>query len=173
MPTKEKAVQIEWAKEQFEKSGGVVVSHYSGLTVEELNELRAKLRATGTTHKVVKNTLAKIAIKGTEREGLSEYLKGPAVISFLPEDFVAPTKVLADFAEKHEKLQILGGFFEGAAASAEEVIAISKLPSREELLTKLASTLNNPITGLVRVLNGNIQGLATALSAIKDQKEAA
>ena len=173
MPTKAKEEKIAVVKKHFEDSGAVVVSHNLGLTVEEVNELRSKLRAAGTAHKVVKNTLAKIAIQGSDHETLGEVLSGPTVLSFMPEDFVAPTKVLADFAKDHEKLQILGGFFEGAVASPEDVVAISKLPSREELLGQLVRTLNGPITGIVRVLNGPLQGFATALGAIKDQKEAA
>jgi large subunit ribosomal protein L10 len=173
LPTKQKAADIEWAKNQFEKSGGVVISHYSGLNVADANELRKKLRESGAVHKVVKNTLAKIAIQGSDMEGLSEFLNGPSVISFLPEDFIGSTKVLADFAKDHEKFVIQGGYFDGAVASVDDVVAISKLPSRDELLAMLARTLNGPVTGLVRALNGNIQGLVTALSAVKDQKEAA
>src|SRR5690606_25757541 len=157
----------------FEKSGGVVISHNLGLKVEEVNELRNKLRAAGTTHKVAKNTLATIAVKGSDRESLAGYLSGPTVVSFLPEDFVAATKVLADFAKDHEKLVIQGGYFDGEVTDAAGVVAISKLPSREELLAKLAGTLNNPITGIVRVLHGTLQGFATVLGAIQDQKEKA
>ena len=173
MPTKQKNLDIAWLKEKFEGSGAVVVSHNLGLKVEEVNELRNKLREAGSSHKVSKNTLSRIAIQGSDREGLAVYLSGPTVVSFLPEDFVGATKILADFAKDHEKLAIQGGYFDGEVTDANGVIAISKLPSREELLAKLAGTLNNPITGIVRVLNGTLQGFATVLGAIQEQKEKA
>lgn len=153
MPTKEKEVELAAFREQIKGASAVLISHNNGLTVSEVTELRKKLRDAGIKHKVVKNTLAKIAAKEAGMEGLSKYLEGPTVISSTTGDIVAPARILAGFAKDHEKLVILGGFIEGKEQTAKDILAISVLPSKEELIAMLLRTLNGPVSGLARVIN--------------------
>src|SRR5258708_2950329 len=166
MPTKEKASTIEMVKKEFDGATSVVVSHYRSLTVEEINDLRKRLRGVKAVHKVVKNTLAARAAKETKLESLVKYLEGPTVLTITKGDTAAAAKILIDFAKEHENLKIMGGVFEGKETSKEEIKAISLLPPREVLLTKLVCSLNSPLVRLVRVLNGPIQSLATVLKAV-------
>jgi len=172
MPTKEKESELQNFREILQGAKAVLVSHTKGLSVSEVTELRKKLRDAGVTHKVVKNTLAKIAVREAKMEGLVKLLDGPTVISVSKGDIIAPAKILTAFAKDHDKLVILGGVIEGKDASAKDVVEISSLPSREELLAKMLGSLNSPITGLVRVLNGPIQGFVRALHAIEEKKAA-
>lgn len=173
MPTKEKEVELAAFRDQLVGAKAVVISHNKGLTVGEVTELRKKLRDAGIRHKVVKNTLAKIAAKEAGMVGLDKYLEGPTVISSTTGDIVAPARILAGYAKDHEKLVIMGGFIEGKEHTAKDIIAISVLPSKEELLAKLLGSLNSPISGFVRVLNGPISGFVRALNAIAQKKAAA
>jgi large subunit ribosomal protein L10 len=173
MPTKEKEVELKRFREILDGAKSVVVSHASGLSVAEVTDLRKRLRDAGVTHTVVKNTLAKIAARDAKMEGLNKLLEGPTVISISKTDIIAPAKILTAFAKEHDKLVILGGIIEGKDATAKDVVEISTLPSREELLAKLLGSMNSPITGLVRVLNGPLQGFARVLHAIEEKKAAA
>jgi large subunit ribosomal protein L10 len=172
MPTKEKAAAIAEAKEIFAGATSVTVSHYSKLTVEEINELRSKLRKAKVVHKVIKNTLAIKAAKESNLEALVKFLEGPTVLTVAKGDISAPAKVLVDFAKDHENFKIRGGVVEGKEASVEDFKAIANLPSREVLLAKLAGSLNSPITGLVRVLSGPQTGLVRVLNGIAQKKAA-
>ena len=172
MPTQEKKQVIDALTEELKNSDAVIVSHYRGMSVEQNNALRKKLREAGIRHKVYKNTLAKIAAKAAGKEEISEFLTGPTVVTLGSGDIVAPAKILVDFAKECDAFKVLGGVIEGKKASAEDVKAIASLPSREELLAKLLGSLNSPISGLVRVLNGPLQGLHTVLTAISEKKSA-
>jgi large subunit ribosomal protein L10 len=173
MPTKEKEESLKFFRAQLDGAKAVVVSHNQGLSVADVTELRAKLREAGVTHKVVKNTLARIAVKEAGMESLSKILSGPTVVSISKGDVVAPAKVLVNFAKDHEKLVILGGVIEGKPATAKEIAEISALPSKEELVAKLLGSLNSPVTGLLRVINGPATSLVRALNAIVEKKAAA
>jgi len=173
MPTKEKETELTKFRETIKGAKAVVVSHASGMTVSQVTELRKQLREANVTHTVVKNTLARIAAREVNMEGLAKLLDGPTVISISKTDIIAPAKVLANFAKTNDKLVILGGVIEGKDATAQDIVDISTLPSREELLAKMLGSLNSPITGLVRVLNGPLQGFVRALGAIADKKSAA
>lgn len=173
MPTKEKEESLASFREVIKGAKSVVVSHASGMTVAEVTELRKKLRDAGVTHTVVKNTLGRIAAREASMEGLAKLLNGPTVISVSKTDVVAPAKVLANFAKDHEKLVILGGVIEGKDATAKDIVDISSLPSKEELLSKMLGSLNSPITGFLRVLNGPVTGFVRVLNGIAEKKAAA
>lgn len=173
MPTKEKELAIEALTKDLQGATAVYVTHFNGLTVSEITELRKKLRETGAVHRVAKNTLAIRAAKQAGVEGLEAHLSGPTALTISKGDIVASAKVLVTFAKDHVKMAILGGMVEGKPADAKDVAVIATLPSKEELVAQLLGTLNSPITGLVRVFNGPTTSLVRVLGAIADKKAAA
>lgn len=149
---------------------GVIVD-YRGITVDADTKLRKQLRESGSTYKVVKNTLLSLALKEAGIDGLDPVLEGTTAIAFNAEDYVAPAKILNDCAEKGKTLKIKAGFVDGKAASADEIKTLATLPPKEVLLSQVVRGLNGPITGFVTVLNGTLKGLVVALNAIAEQKQ--
>ena len=131
----------------------VVLVDYRGLTVEQDTELRKQLREAGITYKVYKNTMMNFAFKGTDCEALLPYLEGPSAVAISTEDATAPARVLCKFAKTANALEVKGGIVEGIAYDANGIIEISKIPSREELLSKLLGSIQSPITNFARVMN--------------------
>jgi len=168
-PDKEAAVKE--IQEKLKEAKSLVITDYIGLDVAEMTELRAKLREAGVDYKVVKNTLAKIAANNSDLSELNEFFSGPTAVAFGIEDVVAPAKILDEFAEEHEVLEIKGGYLNGEIISKEKVESLAKIPSRDELLGKAFASMKAPITGFVNVLNGNLRNFVNVLSQIKDQKE--
>ncbi|MCF8001724.1 MAG: 50S ribosomal protein L10 [Halanaerobiales bacterium] len=168
-PDKEAAVkEIE---EKLKEAKSLVITDYIGLDVAEMTELRAKLREAGVDYKVVKNTLARIAANNSDFSEINEFFNGPTAIAFGIDDVVAPAKILDEFAEEHEVLEIKGGYLNGEIISKDKVESLAKIPSRDELLGKAFASMKAPITGFVNVLNGNLRNFVNVLSQIKDQKE--
>ena len=158
-------------KEKIEKSQSIVFVDNNGLNVAEVTELRKNLRENGVDYKVYKNTMLKRAFNDLGIEGVEEFLSGPTAVAFGIEDAVQPAKILHDFAEDNDRLEIKTGVLDGKVVSVEEVNALAKLPSREVLVAHLLGSLNAPIQGLATVLSGNIRGLAVALDQIREKKE--
>ena len=131
----------------------VVIVDYCGLTVEEDTRLRKELRENDIIYKVYKNTMMNFAFKGTDCESLSQHLEGPNAIAISKTDATAPARILAKFAKEAKALEIKAGIVEGTYYDATGMEAISKIPSREELLGKLLGSIQSPISNLVRVLN--------------------
>ena len=152
-----------------EQAHAGVVADYRGLSVSEVTELRAQLREQGIFFKVVKNNLAKRAVEGTDMEPMTEHLKGPTAIA-LSEDPVSAAKVLTEFAKDHEDLAIKAGVLQGKAMSYADLQALAQLPSRDQLITKVAVGLNAPIVKMARSLNEVPSKFARALAAVRDQK---
>ncbi len=173
MPTEEKARAIAEFGAVLKGATAVYVSRNTGLTVEEVTELRRQLRGVGAVHRVVKNTLAARAAAEAGIAGLEKFLSGPTVITVSKSDIVAPAKILTDFAKTHEKIQVVGGVVEGKATDPADVKAIAELPSKEQLVAKLLGSLQAPATGMVRVLNGPATNLVRVLQAITDKRQAA
>lgn len=157
----EKKIQtVEEITTKFQESQSTIVVDYRGLDVAEVTELRKQLREAGVEFKVYKNTMAR---RATEKAGLQELdasLVGPTAIAFSNDDVIAPAKVLAGFAKKHDALEIKAGIIEGKVVTVEEVKAIAELPSREGLLSMLLSVLQAPI-----------RNFALATKAVAEQKE--
>lgn len=130
----------------------VVLVDYRGLTVEQDTNLRKQLREAGITYKVYKNTMMNFAFKGTDCEGLTPYLEGPSAIAISTTDATAPARVLCKFAKDAKKLEVKGGIVEGVAYDANGIAEIAKIPSREELLSKLLGSIQSPITNFARVM---------------------
>ncbi|QNK41898.1 MULTISPECIES: 50S ribosomal protein L10 [Caproicibacter] len=150
---------------------GVIVN-YKGITVEADTKLRKELREAGCQYKVVKNTLLRLALQDSGISGLEGVLEGTTAIAVHSEDYVAPAKILAGYADKSDTFKIKAGFIDGKAATADEIKTLASLPSKEELVAQALRGLNAPITGLVTVLNGTIKGLVVALNAIAEKQQA-
>src|SRR3712207_5447554 len=142
------------------------------MDVAQGTELRARSGEAGVEFVVAKNTLTRRAAGEAGVEGLSEYLVGPTALAF-SEDPVASAKLMAEFADQVESFALKGGLLEGGRVLNEaDVVALSKLPGREQLLAQVVGGISSPLTGLVTVLNNTIQGLVVALGQIAEQKSA-
>ena len=173
MPTQAKADQIAEIKSHFKETAGCWFVDSRGLSVKEAQELRRNIReASGRMH-VYKNTLAARALAEDELPEIPEILAGPTAFVFCEDDIAAPAKAIKDFAADHSALEFKGGLIDGDVMSVEQCMAIADLPSHNELIAKLMGSLQNPLTGLVRVCNGPVSGLARALKAVAEQKQAA
>ncbi len=144
---------VEEISASIKEAQSVVLVDYRGLTVEQDTQLRKSLREAGVTYKVYKNTMMNFAFKGTDFEGLSEYLNGPSAVAISTEDATAPARVLAEFAKKAPKLEIKAGVVEGNVYDAKGMEAIASIPSRDVLISKLLGSLQSPITNFARVMN--------------------
>ena len=131
----------------------VVLVDYRGLTVEQDTQLRRNLREAGITYKVYKNTFMNFAFKGTECEGLTQYLEGPSAIAISTDDATAPARVLAEFAKTANKLEIKAGVVEGTVYDANGMASIASIPSRDVLIARLLGSMKSPVTNFARVIN--------------------
>jgi large subunit ribosomal protein L10 len=122
---------------------------------------------------VYKNTLTELALRELALPAMDELLQGPTLFTFAVGDPVAPAKALMDFAKDHKQLEVKGAFFENQVVGADGIKALASLPSREQLLSMLLGTMNNPMSSFVRVLNGPAAAFARVLGAIAEQKQAA
>jgi large subunit ribosomal protein L10 len=150
----------------------VVVAHYSGLTVAQMQTLRRQAKQSGATVKVAKNRLAKIALDGTDVVAIAPLLKGPTLIAYSGDPIAAP-KVAVDFAKAHERFVILGGAMGKTALNPDGVKALAALPSLDELRAKLIGLVQAPATKLAQLLNAPGAQLARVIQAYADKSEAA
>ncbi len=169
----EKKALVEDLHEKLQKANIVILTDYKGLKVEEVNGLRRQLKEAGAEYRVVKNTVLKRASENTDAAVVSDYYEGPTAVVMSYDDPVTPAKILFEFVKNNEKMKIKIGAMNGGLLTADKIIALSKLPSREILLSQLLSVLIGVPTSLVRVLNAVPGQLVNVLSAIKEKKEAA
>jgi large subunit ribosomal protein L10 len=169
MPSKQNLEQVKILQDKLAQAKSMVIFDYSGTSVKNQVELRAALSEVGGEMYVTKNTLIDLAVgKGK----LSESLTGMNALVFSNEDAVTALKQLFKFQEDHEQLTIKQGFMDGEVLSTDQVEALSKLPSRQELITTLVIRLKGPSFGLVNVLKAGTRDLVYALRALADQKSA-
>ncbi|SET06901.1 50S ribosomal protein L10 [Anaerobranca gottschalkii] len=168
----EKALVVAELKEKFSSAQAAVITDYRGLDVARVTKLRAKLREAGVEYKVIKNTLAKLAIQDTELSELQEHLQGPTAVAFSYNDPVAAAKIISEFAKDNKELEIKAGVLEGKVIDLAGVKALADLPSREVLIAQVLAGLQAPIAGFVNVMQGNVRNLVYVLEAIRKQKEA-
>mgnify|MGYP000825602151 CR=1 FL=1 len=143
---------VQAIAEDVKDAVSVVLVDYRGLTVAEDTEMRKQLREAGVVYKVCKNTMMKRAFEGTDFAQLDEYLEGPNAIAISKEDATAPARILAKFAKDAEALEIKCGVIEGTYYDQAGIKAISSIPSREELLSKLLGSIQSPIANFARVI---------------------
>ncbi|UXM96030.1 MULTISPECIES: 50S ribosomal protein L10 [unclassified Bartonella] len=172
MEKAEKREFVTWLNGTFNESGSVVVAHYSGLTVAQINDLRTKMRAAGGSVKVAKNRLAKIALQGTESEAIASLFTGQTVIAYAADPITAP-KVAVDFAKTNAKLVILGGAMGATALDADGVKSLASLPSLDELRGKLVGMISTPATRIALVTQAPAGQLARVVGAYARKNEAA
>lgn len=156
----------------FESSGVVVVSHYVGLTVAEMQDLRARAREAGGSVRVAKNRLAKIALEGKPCEAMGDLLTGMTVLTY-SEDPVAAAKVAEDYAKANNKFEILGGSMGENILDRAGVEAVSKMPSREELIASIVGCIGAPASNIAGAIGAPASNIASILSTIEEKAEAA
>lgn len=164
---------IDALKVKAEDASIAIVTDFKGLTVEEMTELRAKLREAGVHYQVVKNTLARIAFTDGRHDVLKDNLKECCGIALGADDPVVAAKVLVQYAKTTKKFEVKHASLDGQLIDASGVTDLSKLPGREELLAKTLGTMNAVPTNFVGLFANILRGCLNALNAIKDQKEAA
>ena len=149
-----------------------MVSHYEGLTVAEMQDLRARAREAGGSVRVAKNRLAKIALEGKPCASIADFLTGMTVLTY-SEDPVAAAKVVEDFAKTNSKLEILGGAMGENALDRAGVEAVSKMPSREELIASIVGCIGAPASNIAGAIGAPASNIASILSTIEEKAEAA
>ncbi|MBG0718292.1 50S ribosomal protein L10 [Microbacterium sp. 2C] len=166
----QKETSVAELTKNFEDSTAVLLTEYRGLTVAQLKELRNSIRQ-DAEYAVVKNTLTKIAAQRAGVEGLDDELKGPSAIAFVHGDPVAVAKGLRAFAKANPLLVIKGGYFDGAALTADEVNKLADLESREVLLAKLAGAMKASLTKAAYVFNALPSKAVRTVDALREKKE--
>jgi large subunit ribosomal protein L10 len=165
----EKAAVIDRIAGELESSQAVFAVDYRGITVSQVADLRAKLRAADATFTVVKNSLTERAADKAGAEALKAVLEGPTALTFVRGDAAAAAKALSDAPRVTEVFALKGGLMDGQAVSPDDIRAIAKLPSRDVLYAQLVGTVAAPLNGLARTLNALISGIAVQLGQIRDQ----
>jgi large subunit ribosomal protein L10 len=171
MPNAANVEFVEKFTEEIKSSEHVVVAEYTGLTTEELNDIRAKLAPMGSKCKIVKNRLAKIILNNIGRTGLDSQLKGPSALVYNGTDFAGIGKILFKFSEEHKNLKIKGAHAFGSVMNAQDFKSISSLPGREVLLSTLLARLQSPLQTLMATMNEPLRGLHASLTALAKKKE--
>ena len=165
MNREQKSELISRLSESLETAPSVVVAGFSGLTVEATDELRSIMRKSDVSYEVVKNTLVKRAVSGTDKENLSPLFKGTTAIAYHQDDPALPAKLLRDFVKGNKGLTIKGGWVDGTLLDEAGVETLSRLPGREELRSSLLRVFNGAATKFVRVLNAAPTDLVQVLRA--------
>ncbi len=171
MDRAQKEKLVEELGQIFESSGVVVVSHYEGLTVAEMQDLRARMRDVGGSVRVAKNKLAKIALEGQPCASIASYLSGMTVLTF-SEDPVAAAKVSEEFAKDNKKFEILGGAMGENALDRAGVTAVSKMPSREELIASIVGCIGAPASNIAGAIGAPASNIAGILSTLEEREAA-
>ena len=164
-----KVAAIDAVKGEFENIKDIIFTDYRGLTVEQITDLRNKLRAKDSVYKVVKNRYAKIALKQLDRPDVGDHLVGPTAVALVSNEAGPVAKELVTFA-KDGVLVVKGGIIDGNVFDADQIVEFSKLPTRLELIARLMGTMNAPLQNVVYVLNAVPQKLVRTLQAVADKK---
>lgn len=157
---KQKEAEIKELAKQFKSDKLILLVDYRGINVEQVTKLRSDLRNSNASYKVIKNNIIKRALNLNGENGLDALLEGPTAVVTSKEDYLEASKIIYKFSKDNDFYKIKGGIIDGKVMTAEEIITLAKLPSRQELLAKLAGALL-----------GNITKLAVALDQVKTQKE--
>lgn len=165
----EKTGAVEELKKMFSTAADYIFTDYRGLTVSQITELRNKLREQHTSYRVVKNRVAKLALKDLGQPEVDELLTGPTAVALPAEESGPVAKILVEYG-KDNPVAIKGGIIDGRVFNLEQMEAFSKLPTRDELIAKLMGTMNAPIQNLVYTLNAVPQKLVRVLQAVADKK---
>jgi large subunit ribosomal protein L10 len=173
MPNQKKISEVAALTERFKNAQVAIMADYRGLNAAQAENLRLKVREAGFELKVCKNRLVKLAIQNSGGEALNGVLTGPTIVAFGVTDPVAPAKVLTEFAKTNDKLKIKGGLLEGKAVNAAMIEQLAKMPSREELLSRLLGDLKSPISRLATVIENARGKIVHAVDAVRRKQEEA
>jgi len=170
MARPEKIAQVEAVEASINSARSIVLSDITGLNVAKVTELRRRCREQGVDLKVVKNTLAKRGLKNTVAAGLEKYFEGPTAIAISRESENGAAKVLAKFAEEYELPKLKAGYVDGNVIDATGVLALSKLPTRDELISQLMGGIQGPARNLLSVMQGPARNLASVLKQVSEKE---
>ena len=170
MPNKKNIEQVKELSESFSRAKAIYFTGYHGLNVGDITKLRSEFFKADVEFKVAKNTLIKLAAEENKIDGLEEILKGSTALAIAYEEPVSPAKVIKEFTKENELPSVKGILFDGEFMPGEDFKRLANLPSKEELLSKLVSMLNNPLQKLVSTLNAPLQNVAGVLNNLKEQK---
>ena len=170
-PKKKKEEELEQLKKKLADAKNLIVSQFQGITVAQDTDLRNKIRATKSEYRVVKNTLAKIAAKGTPAENLSKSFEGPTAIAYNSTDPVALAKALTAYAKTNPLFVFKAGMVEGRVVNIADLNAIASLPSKEELIAKLLFIINAPAQRIAVATNGVARNLAVVVKQAVEQNK--
>lgn len=164
----DKETAVASLRTRLESANLVLITSQTGLTVDEANALRRKMRAAGAEYKVMKNSLSCIAVQGTPMAGLEAFFTGPTAVS-VSQDPVATAKAAMEFANDNDKLSVIGGFMDGQVLTKADIDRLSKLPSRDELRAQLIALLQTPATRIARLAAEPASQLARVFGAYAKQ----
>lgn len=170
MPKPEKLEAVATVREKLSRSKSVIVTDYRGLTVAQMTDLRSRLRKEGVEYKIVKNRLAKIALREAGMDDMDDYLKGTTALAFGIKDPVGPAKVLTAYAKDNEKLKIIGGLMDNQRLNTVAIGELAQLPSREVLLSRLLGSITSPVQKLAYGLNQTVAKVVYAFDAVARKK---
>jgi large subunit ribosomal protein L10 len=173
MKVQEKQAVVDQLTEKLRGANALYLTDFTGLNVKSITDLRRRLRAAGVEYLVVKNTLAERALEQSELPDIAEFFRGPTALVVGLDDPVAPAKVLADFAREHDnKPAFKAGIVEKRAVTAAQIVALAKLPPREQLLAELAGAFEAPMAQLAYVMQAKLYEMAGLLDALRSSREA-
>jgi large subunit ribosomal protein L10 len=155
--------------EKIENRKNLVLTDYSGVTVQSLSSLRKQLREKNAEYKVVKNNLLKLALKETGYEGLNDYIRGPVAVAFVNDEIAEVAKILKDFSKEEDKFSFSAGYLDNSVFDKEQMAKIAELPSREVLLGQIMSLLNGPAQGMAIGMNEIMSSLARGINAVAEK----
>ncbi len=163
----QKEEMVASIRSDLENAKSVILASHMGIDVNTVNELRAEFRANNVKYRVVKNTLAKLAIRDTDLEAIADMFTGPTAIAFSEEDAVSPAKVIKDFAKEYDEFEVRGGFLDGSALDADGVKRLADMPTKDEMRATLLRLFQSVPTKFVRLLNAPSNEFVRLLAARK------
>ena len=171
MNRQQKAEFVDDLRAELAEAKSLVLATHTGIDSNTVNDLRANLRKENVRYRVVKNTLARLAIRGTDHEVISDMLSGPIALAYSTEDAISPAKVLKEFAKDHDKLVIHGGYLDGRVLDLKGVQALAEMPTKEELLASMVGALEGITRGFAMTLEAIPRQFAITLEALRMQRE--
>jgi len=170
MPNKKNIQQVDDLTKKLEQAKAIYFTDYIGLDVGKITQLRSEFFNNSVEYYVAKNTLLKIAASNNKIVGLDKYLSGPTAIAISYDEPTTPAKIIKEFSKKFEKPTVKGILFDGAVLDGSKFASIADMPSREQLIATLASTLQSPLVKLAGVLNATMSSLVNVLNSLKEKK---
>ena len=165
-----KVAEVEAIAQRIQAAQSMVLADFSGLSVLQMTQFRRTCRAKAVDCRVVKNRLAKLAADKADLAIMKDHLSGPVAIMFGPESQVDPAKICVDFAKDNEAMKIKGGFLDGEYLDKSQIVALSRILSKDELIAKMMASINSPLSGLAVTMNGVVGALARVIDAVGKQK---